>query len=191
LLYYHLRKHINHYPLFFLIVAIFSGVIFIASGCGEDEPTKVVYRGRSLEIHLEEPVIVESMAFTDNAGQHRILRPKASNRQLALVNITIVNRTSTITPLLIDDRSAQLGDRRSDRIYALDPFTEAAILESAGPEEGKFLPLLWGEVVLERNFQATGYMVFDVPKGLTLSTVWWNEADSIISDFTDYQRKMK
>lgn len=168
-----------------------SAVILMVSGCGEDEPTTVVYKGRSLEIHLEEPIIVESMAFMDNAGQHRIMRPKASNRHLALVNITIVNRTSTITPLLIDNESAQLGDRRSDRIYALDPFTEADVLTSAGPEEGKFLPLLWGEVVLERNFQATGYMVFDVPKGLTLGTVWWNEADDIIGDFTDFRRKIE
>ena len=48
--------------------------------------------------------------------------------------------------------------------------------------------MLWGEIELERNFQATGYMVFDVPKGLTLGSVWWSEFDDIIADFIDYQR---
>ena len=84
-----------------------------------NESELLVYRGRSLEIHLEQPVVAGSMAFVDGGGQHRVLRPKASNRQLAMVNITVVNRTSTVISLFIDAESAQIGNRRSDRINAL------------------------------------------------------------------------
>ena len=183
-------------PIDVLIHRRVGGLVFIAllalaaiaSACGSDEPEILVYRGRSLELHLEHPIIAESMSFVDGAGQHRVLRPKASNRQLAMVNITVVNRTSTVTSLLVDTESAQIGDRRSNRINAINPFEDADVVQSPGSDEGKFTPMLWGKIELERNFQATGYMVFDVPKGLTLGSVWWSESDDIIADFIDYQR---
>ena len=31
-------------------------------------------------------------------------------------------------------------------------------------------------------------MVFDVPQGMTLGTLWWNEVDDILLDYIDYQR---
>jgi len=46
--------------------------------------------------------------------------------------------------------------------------------------------LLWGEVQLDRDFQVKGWMIFDVPKGLTLGSVFWNEIEEIIADYVDY-----
>ena len=42
-----------------------------------------------------------------------------------------------------------------------------------------FKPFLWGNINLDKNFQVQGWMVFDVPKGLILGTIWWEEVDSI------------
>ena len=143
-------------------------------------------RGRSIEIQVSRPVVKTNMSFLDDEGKHRVVRPRASNRQLAMVEITVVNRTSTVMPLLIDEEAAELGDRRGERIEALDPFVNSRVVEATDPKEDEFAPLLWGEVQLDRDFQVKGWMIFDVPKGLTLGSVFWNEIEEIIADYVDY-----
>ena len=157
--------------------------------CGGDESEKIAARGRSLEVHTTHPLIVDKVAFKDNSGQHRVIRPRASNRQLVLLNITLVNRTSLVTPLLIDTDAAQIGDRRGERIDALDPFEASRVLDAADPEEDLYTPFLWGQIDLDREFQVEGWMVFDVPKGLILGSLWWEEVDAIITDFVEYRRR--
>ena len=170
------------------LLALMLSSVVLAS-CGSDEPEKVSARGRSLEVHTTHPIIVEKVAFEDNSGQHRVIRPRASNRQLVLLNITLVNRTSLITPLLIDQESAQIGDRRGERIDAIDPFESSRIVDTADPDEDLYSPFLWGPIELDRQFQVEGWMVFDVPKGLILGSLWWEEVDSIITDFIEYRRR--
>ena len=153
------------------------------------EPDLVAVRGRSIEIHAERPVIVEKVSYSTGTGEHRVLRPRASNRQLAAVLVTVVNRTSTVMPLLVDPEAARLGDRRGERIHALDPFDRFSTVEVAGEDEDKFSPLLWGDIQLDRNFQVQGWVIFDVPKGLTLGTLWWDEVDEVVADFVEYRRR--
>ena len=157
--------------------------------CGSDEPEKISARGRSLEVHTTHPLVVDKVAFKDNSGQHRVIRPKASNRQLVLLDVTLVNRTSLITPLLIDEEAAQIGDRRGERIDAIDPFEASRVVDSADPDEDLYTPFLWGQIELDKEFQVQGWMVFDVPKGLILGSLWWEEVDTIITDFIEYRRR--
>ena len=172
----------------FAILALLLIVVPTLAGCG-GEPERLSGRGRSLEVHTTQPLIVDKLAFTDNAGQHLVIRPRASNRQLVLLNIAVINRTSLVTPLLIDTEAAQLGDRRGERIDALNPFEAAKVVDAADPEENMYAPFLWGDVQLDRDFQVDGWMVFDVPKGLILGSLWWDEVDSIIVDFVEYRRR--
>jgi hypothetical protein len=167
-----------------LLVALLS---IVAAACSDDPDFHFV-RGRSVEIHVGNPVIKSKMSFVDDEGRHRVIRPKASNRQLALVEVVVVNRTSTVMPLLVDSDAAQIGDRRGERIDALDPFLTSSIVETASEDEGEFSPLLWGDVKLDRQFQVQGWMIFDVPKGLSLASVWWNEIDDVIVDYVSYFR---
>ncbi len=159
----------------------------ITVSCG-DEPDFHFGRGRAIEVHATNPVIAERVAFVDDGGRHRVLRSRASNRQLALVEVTIVNRTSVVTPMLIDPEAAQLGNRRAQRVNAIDPFAAAAVVDTGGTDLHAFAPLLWGQIDLERRFQVTGWMAFDVPKGLTLGTLWWGEIETVLVDFIDYNR---
>ena len=189
-----LQRHANNLagisgcltPLALLLLLVASLALM---SCGSDEPEKVSSRGRSLEVHTTHPLIVEKVAFKDVSGQHRVIRPKASNRQLVLLDVTLVNRTSLITPLLIDEEAAQIGDRRGERIDAIDPFEASRVVDSADPDEDLYTPFLWGQIELDKEFQVQGWMVFDVPKGLILGSLWWEEVDAIITDFVDYQRR--
>ena len=150
-------------------------------GCGSD-PKGAASVGRSLEIHAERPVVAQKISYSLEQ-EHRIVQARASNRQLALVYVTVVNRTSTVIPLKIENAAAQLGDRRGQRINVLNPFESSKVTETPElEEENKYTPFLWDEVELARQTQVSGWMVFEVPKGLRMGSFWWDEVDFIILD---------
>ena len=172
-------------------LAIIPLVIAVAAivACGDDSGVAVA-QGRTLLFGAEEPVVVDKVVFVQE-DRNLVIRPKATNRQLAVVTLTVQNLTTTIVPMLIDPSAAQLGDRRSDRIDALDPYGAADIGDSADAkkEHGSLVLTdapLWGDVELTKGFQVTGWMVFDVPKGLILGTLWWSQADTVSIDFIEY-----
>ena len=171
-------------PLTILAVLAAPIIMTALAGCGgETAGTATV--GRSLEIHLREPVLVQKL-FYEQGPEHRIIQARATNQQLALVHVTLVNRTSTVIPLKIEQAVAQLGDRRGRRIDALNPFEASKVVEAPElAEENKYLPFLWDEVELAKQTQVAGWMVFEVPKGLRLGSFWWDEVDFIILDFPE------
>lgn len=169
--------------------AIGMVLLVLAAGCGDENDLSVA-RGRQLEFIAETPRIANKVVFTDGLGRTRLIRPKASNRQLAVVELIVVNRSVTVVSALVNEAAAQLGDRRSDRLEAIDPFN-ADVVDGEVDERGAIVlddPPLWGEVELNKGFQMEGWFVFDVPKGLILGTLWWNQADTVSLDFIDYQR---
>lgn len=153
-------------------------------GCGS-ESTVVATRGRVLEVYADVPQVTDRLSYVKD-GRHFVLRPKASNRRLAVVKVTVVNRTSTIIPIVIDAEALRLGDRRGERIKALHPFEDAVAVEDSSPDEGKFTPFLWGDLEMPRFFQASGWVVFDVPRGLKLGSLFWDEVDTITVDYSTY-----
>ena len=156
-------------------------LLVIAAGCGGSSDTSVRV-GRSLEVWVSSADVVEEVNFIDGTGNPYQIRARASNRQLAVVEVTIVNRTSIVTPLSIDSETAQLGDRRGARVNVLDPFQVGERIERITEDDEVYAPFLWSNTQLERDRQITGYMVFDVPKGLSLGTFWWREVDTITVD---------
>ena len=170
----------------YLATVFATFIVLTITGCGDDG---IQYaKRRSIEIHATNPVTTDKLAYADGLGGHWVVRPSASNRELALVNVTIVNRTSTVMPLLVEPDAARLGDRRGERIRAVDPFETSATAAGADVDEDKFTPFLWGEISLERQMQVQGWMIFDVPKGLTLGSMFWDEVDEVVVDFIDYFR---
>ena len=168
-------------------------------GCSSD-PDVVGVRGRSIEIHAKRPVVGEKLTYQSPINEYYVFRPKASNRQMVAVCVTVVNRTSTVMPLEINPEAARLGNRRGERIPAMDPFERSSIVDSAGGDPvltdtgdeedlSRCTQLLWGQVQLDRQFQVSGWMLFDVPKGLTLGTLWWDEVDEVVLDYIEYRRR--
>ncbi len=184
----------NYLPMALVIVML------ALVGCSDDSDA-IGVRGRSIEIHAKRPVVSEKITYAAPGGdQYYIFRPKASNRQMAAVCVTVVNRTSTVMPLEINPDAARLGDRRGDRIFAMDPFERSTIVDSPGSDPiltdpgddedlSRCTQLLWGQVQLDRNFQVSGWILFDVPKGITLGTLWWDEVDEVVLDYVEYRRR--
>ena len=168
-------------------MAVVVMLSLMAAACGRDEDLAVAV-GRQLEFVATAPQLAERVVFTDGLGRTRVLRPRASNRQLAVVDIIVVNRSTTVVSLLLDEAAIEIGDRRSDRLEAIDPFI-ADVPEGEVDKRGAIVleeNPLWGEVEINRGFQISGWFVFDVPKGLILGTIWWNQADTVSLDFIEY-----
>ena len=177
--------------LLFTIVSCTVAVSSLLSACG-GEPEGRAVAGRNIEVHTNLPVVVDSAFFKGTDGKTKVITPSASNRQLVVLKPTIVNRTSTVIPLLVDTEAANIGDRRSRRFPAVDPILKARSIDSEIQETPKVIdisPVLWGEVELPRKTQVEGYIVFDVPKGVILGTLFWDEIEYIPVDFIDYWKK--
>lgn len=168
---------------------VYDAVDDIKSAVVSDEGDDLGVSGRNLDIFSTRPLIVSQAFYIDANGETKVITPRASNRQLVVLNVTIVNRTSTIIPLLVDEEAAQIGDRRTKRVGAID-YSERSKVYASSLEEGigvkNINPLLWGDVELPRQMQVSGHIVFDVPKGLLLGTFFWDEVEYIPVDFVDY-----
>ena len=163
-------------------------LLVLAAACGGGDEQSIA-KGRQLHFIAKPPKVAEKVIFTDGNDNRWVLRPKASNRQLAVVDMTIANFSTTVASLLLNESAALLGDRRSDRIEPINPFDSASPAD--GDDRGALVlegQLLWGLVELEKDRQIEGAFVFDVPKGLILGTLWWEQTDTVSLDFIDYQR---
>jgi hypothetical protein len=160
----------------------------LAAACGGGDDLSIA-KGRQLHFIAESPKVAEKVIFTDGNDNRWVIRPKASNRQIAVVQLTIANFSTTVASLLLNESAALLGDRRSDRIEPINPFESAS--PGDGDERGALVldgQFLWGKVELEKDRQIEGAFIFDVPKGLILGTLWWEQTDTVSLDFVDYQR---
>ena len=162
-----------------ILILILSVLTLISC---KQEITLVGKSGRSLEILVDKPIKLENLDFAHLNGQYNRLFPKASNRILALVEITVINRTSTVVPIKIDEDASLLGDSRGQTIKPVNPFENNQLINIINePINDIYSPLLWGDIELARNTQVSGWMIFDVPRGLRLNSFTWDEVDYIIT----------
>lgn len=162
-----------------ILILILSVLALISC---KQEITLVGKSGRSLEILVDKPIKLENLDFAHLNGQYNRLFPKASNRILALVEVTVINRTSTVVPIKIDEDASLLGDSRGQTIKPVNPFENNQLINIINePIKDIYSPLLWGDIELARNTQVSGWMIFDVPRGLRLNSFTWDEVDYIIT----------
>ena len=157
---------------------LLSGLV-IAVACGGGDSGLRHVKGRTLEIYYESPIITQSLVYSRD-GQDYLIEAEDPSKRIAVVNVTVVNWMSTVVHLSIDGNAAQLGDRRGERVGALDPFEAGQGAGVTDPEEGEYLPFLWGALELKRDYQVSGWMVFDVPERLRLASLWWNESEPMV-----------
>ena len=163
------------------LLLLLTTILFVVTACG-DEPTGSSAQGRNLEVYSDFPNIVEQAVF-ELDGKTRLLEPSASNREIVVVNTKITNRTTTVIPIVVDTESVMLGDRRGKKYPPINPYN----VESVDLEETvNVSPILWDTFELARGYQIEGFLIFDVPKGLLLGTLFWDEVEYIPVDFVNY-----
>ena len=157
-------------------------LLFLLSGCGDNDTKVFAKKGRNIQIVYEEPVIVKKLLFGSD-GNTALLEVDDPSTRIAAVKFTIVNQQINILKLSIDTDSVFIGNgTKAIRIPALSP-TENATIPGSSDGIETFSPVLWGDFEVEMGYQASGWIFFEVPTGLELTTIWWRAADEIIGRF--------
>jgi hypothetical protein len=141
--------------------------------------------GRTLWIRSEEPktqqLIVYQGADTNGDIHNWGMKPEDEvNNELVYVKVTLYNQSSGSVSLVIDEQAAGLldGDRN---VY--DPINTVArtYQTELAPQFNvpEFIPM-WGTVKLNTAEQVSGMLVFELPKGSSVSELRWDASDSAI-----------
>ena len=187
---------VNRSPIrkaLFLILGLFLlPAVIAACGGGDDEPLEHISFGRALDVAVTEPELLDEIVIKvgescDQETGYRLLEVTNPNRSLVAIRVRAINFTSGLIPLFVNSESAELGDPRSDRIFALNPCTAGRRHAAPnGDSDVTHGPILWGTVELEKGFEVKGWMFFDIPKGLNLRAFWWQDPET---QTVDYERK--
>ena len=173
----------------FLLLAS-SILIFSMFGCSfipllnntEDAPPEEGYwPGKVLEMYTGLMEVTPSIAFRDENGETRVLTPSSSKNALVAINMTFVNRNTVVVPMLVNENSVEIGNPYDERFRPIDPFENAMYADVPEEDLSHIKPFLWGSMDLVRDFQIEGYLIFEIPQGMPITTLWWEEVDSIVA----------
>ena len=171
-----LLKKIKTKKIFFIVL-----LPVLITSCLNDDSSSNFTKGRTIAIETFAPIVRDRISFTDTQGNIRLIKPKPNNKLVA-VKVRIINESVTYVPLFIDTEAAELGDRGVSRGWSIDPYKCSVSTSSREAELDKFTPLLSGHIELNKGFEVTGWMLFDIERNISPLTLWWRESDDITSD---------
>ena len=171
-----LLKKIKTKKIFFIVL-----LPVLITSCLNDDSSSNFTKGRTIAIETFAPIVRDRISFTDTQGNIRLIKPKPNNKLVA-VKVRIINESVTYVPLFIDTEAAELGDRGVSRGWNIDPYKSSVSTSSREAELDKFTPLLSGHIELNKGFEVTGWMLFDIERNISPLTLWWRESDDITSD---------
>ena len=166
-----------------LVLAVI--VALVASVCvgGSDEVGKW-YSGRNLHINVAGAERLDEAASTTPEGKYIVLRPQQPGNELAAVFLTVANVRSARTLLHIDRFAAFVVDQEGSRFPLMNPL-EGEEVSTPDPDRDRYSPYLWGDIDLPKDYSLGGWVFFEVPKGIKLSHILWEEADSFRAYLTN------
>lgn len=159
-----------------LLVAVIAAVMVVVINRGSDEVGKW-YNGKNLHINLNKAYRVDKVVYTDVAGKNTLLRSQKPDYELAAVFLTVANFRAARNLILIDEDAAFIVDEEGNNYRLINPLKgeEGSVSD---PEINKYSPPLWGGADLPKDYQISGWVYFEVPKGRRLSHILWEEADN-------------
>ncbi len=156
-------------------------------GCFTENHQTRISKGSQLTIITSNPKIVNEIVFKHD-NEIRRLTP-APNKTLVAVYIGIINSDVGEASLYIDSEAAMLRDTNYKTFPIVDPFTDSEILASqldyTDAQLMDYVPLLWGNQTLMRNYQIAGFLIFETPHEREWQSLEWLQGDSIVAKFPE------
>ena len=176
-------------PAKYMILSILLLIGLMATNCIREVRTPEWSFGRILILKVIPPEMLESFSFIDNrpnvgTGKSYSVEPLGADRLIAATKVRVVNEKSAKTLLSIDKRSTFLQDSAGNRYPPIDPWDSASIIDDL-QSQTKYVPFLEGDHSLDRNHELEGWIFFEVPIGVKIAILRWQEADDIVVNFVD------
>jgi len=170
-------------------VVLMLGIVSLplTLGCFTENHQTRVSKGAQLTIVTGTPKIAQEIVFK-HENEIRKITPNA-NKELVAVYLGIVNSDVGKASLYIDSEAAVLRDTDYKTHSILDPFSESEVITSQGDYTDsqlmEYVPLLWGNQTLMKDYQITGFLIFEVPIGREWQSLNWYQGDTVVAKFPE------
>jgi hypothetical protein len=156
-------------------------------GCFTENHQTRVSKGAQLTIITSTPRITQEIAFTHENEIRRLVA--APDKTLVAVYLGIVNADVGEASLYIDSDAATLRDTNYKTYPVKDPFADSEVVQSPSKytdaQLSEYIPLLWGNQSLMRDYQITGFLIFETPTDREWQSLEWHQGDSIVAKFPE------
>ena len=172
-------------------IVVTAGIVLVCwpvlLGCFTENHQTRVSKGAQLTIITSTPRITNEIAFKHENEIRRIAA--APNKTLVAVYLGIINADVGEASLYIDSEAATLWDTNYKTYPAKDPFADSEVVQSASAyteaQLNEYVPLLWGNQSLMRDYQITGFLIFEAPTNREWQSLEWHQGDSIVAKFPE------
>jgi hypothetical protein len=176
-------------PIKYVTLSVLLLIGLTATNCIREVRTPEWSFGRILILKVTPPEKLKTFSFIDNrpdigTGKSYSIKPIGSDRILAATKVKVINEKSAKALLSIDKKSTFLQDSAGNHYPPMDPWDSASITEDISIQS-KYVPFLQGEYSLARNQEVEGWIFFEVPIGVEVAILRWQEADDIVVNFAD------
>ena len=117
--------------------------------------------------------------------QHYLVVPTSTDKELVAVRLQVYNERATKVLVDVTAATAELRGFGHDEKYNLidpRPGNEENVQTVSGPHpnEDRFVPFITGSAELLRGYSLTGWVLFEVPKGLKLKEIRWESGGDVV-----------
>ena len=182
--------------LFLVLTALLIVTVLLA--CSGPAPgSGTVAAGDTLTIRMEELDRTNEVRYPGIDEAHYRVMPTNPDNELVMVRLTIWNSKAKNALLTLDSKAAQLRGTEAAEEYT--PINVDDLKEEVGKadaNESKYarpqpgfpsapptVLFLLGSVDLPQHNQLSGWMVFEVPKGIELQELRWAAGDTVYLRF--------
>jgi len=106
-------------------------------------------------------------------------------QEFVVAYIEVRNDKTSMMVLTLDSEAVEIDSRESsaNSYFPIDVFARGVETDQFVEGETYYDSILWGDYDLEKGYQLTGWMVFEVPKGETFRQLAWRASDTIFIQF--------
>lgn len=174
-----IRKTVRRWPVLVLGMGLLLAIW--TSACGSPSASQW-FAGNTLTMRVLDRKTVAEVRYVDG-DTHYVIRPSNTNGTLMVFQMEVRNQGSNRVVLGLTKDAVKLRDDQFQEYQPLDPLVERGEVAVEGPREGQFTPFLWGDQELPKDYQVTGWFVFEVPRGAKAREIVWNAADIVYVKF--------
>jgi hypothetical protein len=172
-----IREARHWYPWRLVATLLVLPLIMGLVACG-GTTAPVSAAGRIMVIEVA-PLVMLNEAGHSEKGMFYAIRPTGRDMQIVAAHVHLHNPNATLVSMLVDEQASYLEDTQGNRFWPLNPWEQRVQVANTISADQTTMPLLWGELTLERGFKIEGWMLFEVPTNADVTTFTWDQVDFI------------
>ena len=147
-------------------------------------------KGTTLIISVQDIKRVQEIRYRGSNDLHYLVSPSDPENQMVALLLNIHNQDAARVLITVDESAAELrGEGFNDRYGVVDVTPEnqrnVRVVDETHPSEDVIMPFIAGSIEndgvpgLPRGHSVEGWVVFEVPKGIKLTTLRWAAGDTV------------